>query len=292
MRPTWVPWALAAAALGFAMFARRQQLRQDEELIHLANEHHRQTAAIASLQTEHRAASRPRPVMTQSLRRSTEQAARNDDLTHQQLRIAKEKAEISAKYHEFEIQRKLTPDQIARFEACLSERQTAAADASAAVQHQGFALGSPGFNQLISTTLLAKSEESVNTLKEILGADGYAAMTDYDHTYGARHALGVFAGTAAVSGAALTESQLQALSQAVAPQLQPNGGTDWSTTYPAAAKILTPAQFALYSESNLASKWAEERASISLFHFVLAANAMDQLTPKQSTVPQAAETRP
>jgi hypothetical protein len=144
----------------------------------------------------------------------------------------------------------LTPAQSEKFCDVVARSLEQAQDLVAVMRAQGL---SPTDPAVIKLRQQAESELRA-AQSELLGADGYAALQNYERVRDARSVVERFAGAAALADAALSAQQAERLIATIAgaDQAYQAGGKadprkiDWTVVDARAAEVLSPAQLALF----------------------------------------------
>ena len=155
----------------------------------------------------------------------------------------------------------LSPDQIAKFEAALVEGQQGAIDVWAAASSQGLPT-SGNSPSATSVTRLTTAPAAIqhDTVKALLGEDGYEKFQQFDKARPARDFIASLAGNLYYSASPLTAQQGDALSSILGASTKPvkiplpsdgktpmwrnSDATNWDAVNAQAQTLLAPAQLA------------------------------------------------
>lgn len=156
----------------------------------------------------------------------------------------------------------LTSAQTERFVALALKRQEQLMDLAGAAQTQG-----PESKQAVAALQQKANEECQAAQTELLGAEGFRRLQEYERSAQIRSAVDAFAGAAVLVGEPISAAQAGQLTEAIANATSrfAAGGraevmtVNWDAADTQARQILTPAQFALFSTaapiSGGASRW-------------------------------------
>jgi hypothetical protein len=167
----------------------------------------------------------------------------------QNLWIAARRAYLNQNYGPFFRTLHLSPAQIERFKAAMTDAVAREEDISAAVLAKGLDYHDPAARQLYQ----ASEEQRDAELETVLGAEGVQQFRDYNRRLNVRGVVDGLAAFVAFTDP-LTPAQADALTQAVAEasatyRAGKNASQfdiDWAAADQAAQNILTPAQLALW----------------------------------------------
>lgn len=177
-----------------------------------------------------------------------------DDPKAEVLMLRWQRAVVGVEYGPFFRSRGLSPEQIAKFEEGWVKRAERDLDLRAAGRGQDVA----GERTVAALKQQAKDEYDAMQ-RQVLGAEGYAQLKDFERTLVVRNVVVLgLAGTAALEGVPLTAQQGE---QLWAAALEATGSEakgkvsgealvrqiDWAALDGRAREILTPAQFALFT---------------------------------------------
>jgi hypothetical protein len=163
--------------------------------------------------------------------------------------LAYQRSKLATKYGSLFQQLGLTPEQISKCEDNLVMRQGIYMDLADALRAQGLPQNGPAAQQIYNQLMAGYDSAQ----KELLGEDGFNQLNSYDQDFHWKTMANDFAGSATLAGIALSQSQVQQLSDAaIQASKTPGAGkladlenTFWTGVDTQAASFLTPAQLDL-----------------------------------------------
>ena len=113
----------------------------------------------------------------------------------------------------------LPPEQAAKLETLLTDRQSAAADVMIAVHDLG--LAGKAATAMASQMLRASSRQTSESIKSLLGPQGYGQFQNYEQTLPQRQTVNQLAQVLSSSGMPLNSDQTEQLVQVLATSVAP-----------------------------------------------------------------------
>jgi len=162
------------------------------------------SAPVASATTGNaEASSTPKPAAKEGVAGLLEKMMKNPETRKA---MAKQQMMVMRQFYgDFVKQQHMTPEQADKFHELLGERQMMMMDAGFKIMQDSE--GSP------AQDMTAQQDANNKSFKDLLGADGFAAMEKYDKTIGARAQLWQLSQQMTDPGTVLTDSQRQGLLQ-------------------------------------------------------------------------------
>jgi hypothetical protein len=144
----------------------------------------------------------------------------------------------------------LSPAQREQFMGIVMKREELNTDLLAVTRAQG----RPADDPAVATLKQQAADEAKAALTDLLGADGYPQVPQFERTVVVRYMVGQFAGVAALDGNPLSPEQAGQMTQALAAASSTyrsggsvsNSSIDWDAADQGVVGILTPAQLNLY----------------------------------------------